>query len=59
MVPCEKSKIASFTSSRIKNIDLFRACSGFSIKLTYCNVFNQHLLLAAYLNLLQPAHNCL
>ena len=38
-VPCEKSKMVSFTSSIMKNIIAPLSCSRFSVKLLYCIAF--------------------
>ena len=38
-VPCEKSKMVSFTSSIMKNVIVFPSRSRFAIKLICCIVF--------------------
>ena len=37
--PCEKSKIVSFASSIMKNINLLLVPLRFPVKLIYCNAF--------------------
>ena len=50
MIPWEKTKIASFTSSRIKTIVA-------PLKLICYNVLDQHQVLVVYLNLLLSSYN--
>ena len=58
-VPCEKSKMASFASSAMKNVAVFPAQSIFPVKLICYNVSDPHQALVSYLNLLLSSYNIL
>ena len=55
-VPCEKSKIISFVSSKLKNV-VFPPWSRFTVKLIGLLLLVQHQVLVVYLNLLLSTYN--